>query len=220
MNTDLNVTIRTEMGQKSIVRNLRNDGFVPAVCYGALKEATPIYVSAKELRTALSTEAKEHVLLNIKTDAKSDLNGTVAIIKDLTRHPIKRSYVHADLLVLDITKPIKVTVDVKLVGTAKGIKEGGILDQVRRVVDIKCLPTAIPSHIEIDITDLGLNENLHVSDMPETEGVEILTSGKLTIANLSEPARIVEAVEEGEEGIEGEEGEAAAEGAEETDSEK
>lgn len=205
MQTDLNLMLRTEKGKKSIVRNLRKDGYVPCVCYGALKDSVSVYVSAKDLKQALSTDAKEHVLLNLKTDKKSDVNNKVAILKSIDRHPVKRTYVHADFLILDMSKPIKVSADVRLVGKAKGLTVGGILDQVRRVVDIKCLPDSIPSHLDVDITELDLNESLHVSDIPVPEGVEILTSGKLTIANLAAPAVEVEE-EEGEE-IEGEEGE-------------
>jgi large subunit ribosomal protein L25 len=205
---ELNVCLRTEMGKKSIAKNLRNDGYVPAVCYGALKEAVAVYVSAKELKNALSTEAKEHVLLNLKSDKDSEVNSKIAILKDLTRHPIKRDYIHADFQVLDMSKTIKLSVDVRLTGKAVGIKLGGVLDQVRRTVEIECLPSIIPSHIDIDISGLDINESVHVSDIAVPEGVEILTSGKLTIANLSAPI-VVEEAEEAEEGAEEEEAEAA-----------
>ncbi len=197
LQTDLNVKIRTDMGKKSIARNLRKDGFVPAVCYGALKESTPVYVSAKELRAALSTDAKEHILLTMKTDKKSDLNSKIAILKDITKHPIKRDYIHADFLVLDMSKPIKVSIKIKLIGKPKGIQLGGILDIIRREVEVKCLPNLIPEHLDIDISALDIGDSVHVRDIQVPEGVEIMTNGDLTIAVIASP--IVEATTEAEE---------------------
>ncbi|MFC1856359.1 50S ribosomal protein L25 [Thermodesulfobacteriota bacterium] len=208
MHTELNVMLRTERGQKSITRNLRNEGLVPAICYGAIKEPLPITVSAKDLKKALSTEAKEHVLISLKTDKKSEISDTVAILKDIVRHPIKRTYIHADFQVLDMTETLKVSVSVKLIGKAKGIALGGVLDQVRRTVEVVCLPNAIPNLIEVDITGLDLGDTLHVSDIEVREGVEIVTSGNLTIANVVIPTVAAEP-KEGEEELE--EGEEAAE---------
>jgi large subunit ribosomal protein L25 len=212
--TELNVKLRTEMGKKSILRELREDGFVPAVCYGALKESVPVYVSAKELKAALSTEAKEHVLLNLKTDKKSALSSKIAILKDITKHPIKRSYIHADFQILDMKKPIKVTIGINLLGKAKGLIEGGILDQVRRTVDLICLPADIPSHVDVDVSELGIGDSLHVSDLEVPKEIEILTSKELTIAVMAVPVKAKEA-EEVEEGEVAEEGEAAEQATEE-----
>ena len=187
MQTELNVMLRTEKGKKSIVRNLRTEGFVPAICYGAIKESIAVYVSAKELKSALSTDAKEHVLINLKTDKKSELDKKVALLKSIDKHPLKRTYVHADFLVLDMTKPITVTIEVKLFGKAKGLISGGMLDQVKRTIEVNCLPSNIPNHIDVDISHLDLGDSLHVRDIPAPEGVKIVTGGELTIATVSVP---------------------------------
>lgn len=207
--TNLNVKLRTEKGRKSIVRNLRADGYVPAVCYGALKESVPVYVSAKELKAALSTEAKEHVLIKLNTDKGSELNAKTAILKDIVRHPLKKTYIHADFQILDMKKPIKVNVGIKLLGKAAGIAMGGILDQVKRDVEVKCLPTNIPEHLDIDISALDIGDSLHVKDIEAPEGVEILTSGDLTIAVIASAVTVEEVA------VAEEEVEAAAEEAEE-----
>lgn len=193
--TSLNATLRTEKGKKSMTRNLRKEGFVPAICYGALKEPAMIYVSAKELKAALSTEAGEHVLISIKTDSKSELNAKTVIVKDLDKHPIKRSYIHADFQVLDMNKPIKISIGIRLIGKPEGVKLGGILDQVRREIEVKCLPSNIPEHFDIDVTHMNLGDSLHVSDLALPESVEILTGKELTIAVLAAPAAEKAAVE-------------------------
>ncbi len=185
--TELNAKLRTNRGRKSLARNLRIEGFVPAICYGAISEPVPIYVSAKDLKTALSTEAKTHVLINMKLDKSSELNGRIVLLKDIDKHPLKKSYIHADFLVLDMEKPIVVTADVNLVGRPVGVKMGGILDQVRRLIKIECLPKDIPERIDVDITDLDVGDSLHVSDMNVPEGIKIVSSGKLTIAVVASP---------------------------------
>jgi large subunit ribosomal protein L25 len=200
--TNLKVKLRTERGKKSIVRNLRADGYVPGICYGALKESVLIYVSAKELKAALSTEAKEHVLIKLNADKGSELNAKTAILKDIVRHPLKRTYIHADFQILDMKKPIKVNVGVKLLGKAAGVAMGGILDQVRREVEVKCLPTNIPAHLDLDISALEIGDSLHVRDIEAIEGVEILTSGDLTIAVIAAAIVIEEPVAAEEEELE------------------
>jgi large subunit ribosomal protein L25 len=197
--TNLKVKLRTERGKKSIVRKLRKDGYVPGICYGALKESVPVYVSAKELKDALSTEAKEHVLIKLNADKGSELNAKTAILKDIVRHPLKRNYIHADFQILDMKKPIKVSVGVKLLGRAAGVAVGGILDQVRREVEVKCLPTKIPEHLDVDMSELEIGDSLHVRDIEIPEGVEILTSGDLTIAVIATAITVEEEAPEEEE---------------------
>ncbi len=103
----------------------------------------------------------------LKDGAPSEVGGSKVLIKALQTNPLKREVLHVDLLQLDMAKELRVVVPLKFVGKAKGLTEGGILSIMARQVEIKCLPADIPHEIEVDVTDVGVNESIHIHQLSE-----------------------------------------------------
>lgn len=163
-------------------RSLRNSRNVPAVIYGAV---APINVSVGEKEIVkFNTRAYENALFNLKSDVKG-ANGIVVLIKSVDVHPLSRRPQHVDFFALDLKKAVRVNVEVRLEGKAIGLSEGGLLNVVTRTVEVECLPTEIPEFFTADVTDLGLGDALHVSDLKVSGSVKIVTGGEQTIAVIS-----------------------------------
>ena len=138
------------------------------------------------------------------------------MIKELQTTPVSRDYLHIDFYEVAMDRKIRVNVPVIPLGNAKGVEEGGILQVVRRDLEVLCLPTNIPEAFEIDISDLEIGDSIHVEDIPHDEDVEIPTEVNFTVITVSSPK--IEEVEEPEELEEGEEVE-GEEGADEQEAE-
>jgi large subunit ribosomal protein L25 len=199
-------------------RRLRKEGLVPGVLYG--KGSTrAIVVAERELRTALTGPSGLHAIVDVVIEGQTTAHH--AVLKDFQRHPIRGTLTHVDFHEVRLDQPIQATVAVQLVGESPGSKQGGIVQQVTREIQVEALPTGIPEHIEADISSLEVGGTVRVEDLPAIEGVTYLDDPQLVLANCSIPRGITELEEaeeaaEGEEGEEGAEGEAAAEGSDET----
>ena len=187
---NLSVQSRTGSG-KGAGRKLRALGRIPGVIYGAGMDAThPISIDAKELRAALHTPAGYRVILRLEIDGSAK-GGQVALLKELQRHPVSQEYEHADLLAIDLKKPVEVHVPIHGQGIPVGVKlDGGILEWARRDLHIRVLPTAIPESIDLDISELKLGQSLHVRDLQLT-GFEVLEDAGQTVCTVKS-SRIVE----------------------------
>jgi large subunit ribosomal protein L25 len=165
-NFKLEIFAREKKG-KSAAFQLRRKERVPAVVYGPnLKEGITVAVSPKDVRRIYLSAGKTGlVTLETKEGAPSQLNGTQVLFKELQGHPLKNTLLHVDLHQLDLKRPIRVTVPLNFVGKAKGLAEGGIMSIVSRQVEIKCLPTEIPNHIDVDVSELGVNDSIHVEEL-------------------------------------------------------
>jgi len=186
---------RTESGTGAS-RRLRREGQIPAVIYG--KEA-PVHISidAKEFKTKIKN-ISESGLLTIKIGKKS----FTVLIKDFQENPLKYELRHVDFFEITKGEKLHTTVSIALLhaDSAAGIKLGGILEQVLHDVDIECLPENIPESIICDISELGLNESLHVEGVTAPKGVKILTDSHRTIVTITSLKE--EVVEEEEEEVE------------------
>ena len=214
---NLSIATRDDAG-KGVSRKLRAASRVPGILYGeAIDEAKPVSVDAGELRRALSTSAGSRVVLNLQFEGKGEK--TVAILREVQRHPVSHAMLHADFLAIDLKKPLDVSVPIRAEGTPIGVKnEGGILEWSRRELAIRVLPTHIPEAVDIDVSEMQVGHSLHVGDLkaqdfeivddPE-QAICAVASARLTIEEEEEAAAALEA-----EAAEGEavEGEAGAEG--------
>lgn len=177
---DLNVEPR-QTG-KGNSRELRTNRQVPAVVYGAIK---PVNVTVLEKdMVKYNTRAYENALFNLKS-ADNAANGIVALVKSVDVHPVSRRPVHVDFYALDLKKPVRVWVEIRLEGKPLGLAEGGILNLVNRQVEIEVLPTEIPDFFTADVSHLGLGDALHVSDLKVTGSTKIISGAELTIAVCS-----------------------------------
>jgi large subunit ribosomal protein L25 len=202
---------REETG-KGVNRRLRNKGRIPAVLYGKGMEPVALAVDPKQLQVAISGPLKMNTLLelDIQDGGKSLLKKT-AMLTDYQTHPIKRAMLHADFNAIDVGKPIKVRIPIEVVGRAKGVVDGGLIQIIRRDIGISCPVDKIPTSISVDVTELGIGDNIHVGQVLLPEGATATDAAKYTVLTCVAPE--VEKVEEVAP-VEGAEGEAAAAGAE------
>lgn len=162
----LEATVRTTIG-KNEARRTRRDGKVPAVVYGAASEggardAVSISVEPKALLKILHSEAGANTLISLKLDGTE----TKVLVKDFQLEPITHQVLHADFFRVAMDRMIEVTVPVLVKGESKGVKlQGGLLEFIRREIQIECLPTDIPEHIDVDVTDLMVGQGIRVRDV-------------------------------------------------------
>lgn len=199
-------------GSKGLNTQARVNGSIPAVLYGLEAQNLPIMVDRRSLEKILHSEGGEHALIQLEFADAPD-NDTPVIVKAVQHHPVNSSVLHLDFMRIRLDELIQSPVAVVLTGRAKGVIEGGLIDHQIREVLVECLALDIPRNIEIDITDLGLGDSIHVSDLQVAEGITILTDPDLAIASIHVP-RAVKAAEEAVEGAEAEAKE-ESEGAEE-----
>lgn len=207
----LTARIRDGRG-KGAARKLRATGEVPAVSYGQGGEARPLSVRTLELEQLLSRINPENTIIDLTVDGGESIQ---ALIREVQQHPSKRQILHVDFFEIQAGEKITVGIPVQLHGTPKGVSdEGGVLQEILRELSVECLPKDIPTSIDLDVSGLGLNESLHVSDV-KLEKATILNDPELVVCTVSPPT-----VEAAPEEAEAEEGAAEAEGAGEAPSDQ
>ncbi len=191
----LTAEIREGVGKEK-AKKLRSKGLIPAIFYGPRSQTIPLVIDSKELAKALQTEAGENVLidLDIRKGAKSDRK--VVMLKDIQIDPLQRITLHTDFYEVAMDEMVIVEVPVHLVGKPEGTKVGGILDQVRRVIQIQCFPGDIPKSIDIDVSPLKIGDSIHIQDI-QVEKAKIISDTNFTIATVVPPVveeKVAEAV--------------------------
>jgi len=183
----LNAQYRGDTG-KSAVRRLRAAGKIPAICYGQAKEPMPIAVDPTELIRSLDPVKKTNTVLTLSVAGAPDGDAALTVmVRDYQKDAIRGHLTHADFIRVDLTKPVHATVPIVLIGKAEGVKLGGIMHQVIRVLPISCTPDKIPVKLEVDVSSLGMNEAIHVSDLKLGEGVRPLADGGSTVCAVTAP---------------------------------
>lgn len=177
----MNIELRTKTGT-GVSRRLRTADMVPGVVYG--KGLDPITVSVKnrDLQDAISGAGGQNNLITLI--GGGSLDQSIAIVADIQRDPIKRSFKHVDLHRINPNEKLRITVPVALTGTAIGVKEGGLLDLAHHELHIECLPGNIPDCITIDVSDLKIAHSIHVSEIPLPEGIVILDQAKIPVVSV------------------------------------
>lgn len=179
MKQRIELTVEKREAGRANARGLRVNKMVPGVIYGATENVN-VQLHVNDV-LKYNSRAFENALLNIKSP-DSKLNGKVALFKEVVVHPLTRRPEHVDLFALDLTKMVRVSVEVRVEGKAIGIAEGGLLNIVSRQVEVECLPTEIPDFIMVDVTNLGVGDSLHVSDMTIPDGIKMISRPETTIA--------------------------------------
>jgi large subunit ribosomal protein L25 len=174
---------RTETG-KNVNRRLRTRGLIPGVLYGAKKEAVPVAVSPKEITSILRSKTGENTLFDLEIGGSR----RKVILKEFQVEPIKGSLLHADFYEVALDKTIEVKVHIEVTGVPVGVKvEGGLLDFVTRELEIECLPADIPEKITVDVSELGMNQSIRVSDLKIPEKVTMLSEPDLVVVHVVPP---------------------------------
>jgi len=210
--TKLTVSVRESLGTRETKR-LRREGFIPGVLYG---RGTPVAfsVAERELRRALTGAAGLHSILDVEIDGADDTHAS--ILKDYQVDKVRGYITHIDLHEVRLDRPITASVTVHLMGgdSAPGVKEGGVLSQPLREIQVEALPLEVPEHIDLDVSHMGIGDTLRIADVRVGDSVKLLDDPETVVATVTAPTRAIE--EEVAEAAEGEEGE-AAEGDEQTD---
>ena len=174
---------------KNEARRLRASGQIPAVVYGGRRDGgapvgTAVAVSPKEVFRILHSESGANTLINLRVDGAE----TRVMVKEYQLDPVSHSLLHADFYELAMDKAITVTVPVTLKGEARGVKlQGGLLDFVTREIEVECLPTDIPEHIDVDVTELMLNQSIRLRDLPQSPKWKPVTEGDTMIVHVVMP---------------------------------
>ena len=167
---------------KNAARRVRVAGKIPAVLYGAGHNSVAIEVDPKQISRILFSETGHNTIFDVEVAGQA---AAKAMIVDWQREPIKDQLIHIDLKRIALDKALRVKVRVKLLGIPLGVRtSGGILDQVLREVEIECLPADIPSHIDVDVTNLEMHGVLRVSDLPHSDTIKYLKAEDATVAHV------------------------------------
>jgi large subunit ribosomal protein L25 len=204
-----------ELGSRNAKR-LRRQGLIPGVLYGK-GHSRAIAVDERTLRAALTGPSGLHAIVDVVIEGQKTPHH--AVLKEYEQHPIRGTITHIDLHEIRLDQPIQATVAVQLVGDSVGVRQGGVIQHVTREIQVQALPTNIPEHIDVDVSDLDVGDTIRLENLRVFEGVEYLGDPYETvIANCTVPRGLAaleeEEAAEGEE-LEGEaaEGEEAAEAA-------
>jgi large subunit ribosomal protein L25 len=190
--TKLEVTSRSAAGSRA-ARRLRRSGRVPGVLYGGGTEPLGFDADARELRMAL---ARSGAVLDLSIDGQKP---TPVVLKEAQRHPVRGETVHVDLLRVNLNEAITAVVPLELhnIDDAPGVKQGGVLEQITRELNVEALPTAIPESIIHDVGEMQIGETILLGALSVPEGVTLLDDPEETvIATLSPPRLQSEAAEE------------------------
>ncbi len=194
------VTLRAETGRATGTRpsrRLRRQGKVPATLYGHDTDAVSVAVDARELRTALSTEAGINAVIRLRVGRETH----TSLARQLQRHPTRGDIIHLDFVKIALTDRVDAVVHVELIGDPVGVTEdGGIVETVANTVNVHTLVTAIPESIQIDISDLRAGQSVRVAELPAFDGVDYLDDPDQPIVTISLPAAALVEEEEHEEG--------------------
>lgn len=184
-------------------RELRREGRIPAILYGPKTDPIMLSVDNKELEQIVKKSSIGSVLLKLEIK-NGQTSARSAMVKELQTHPVTGQFLHVDFYEVDLTRKINAMIPVTVTGKSQGVEDGGILQIVRRELEVFCLPTAIPEAIEVDISELEIGDSIHVQEIALPSDVELPEDVDFTVITVLAPKVEVEAVEE-EELVEGEE---------------
>jgi large subunit ribosomal protein L25 len=188
----INLTAKVRPGTGTgVVKKLRRAGQVPGVVYGRGIDATTVAVDAKALRGALLTSAGMNVLIDMMIEDGAQAARTV-MVKDVQRDIFRRDIIHVDFTTVDLTQTVEAHVPIIFKGTPKGVTEdGGVFEPHLREVIVECLPTQIPEHLDLDVSDLALGRSVHVSNLVLPSDVTLISEPEEVVATVVAP-RVVE----------------------------
>jgi large subunit ribosomal protein L25 len=202
---ELKTKIRTTTGNGP-ARRLRMSGQIPAVLYGPKTESVLLSVNKHDLELLFKKGGIGQVVLNLVIQKNGETLTMFAMIKELQTHPVSRNFIHIDFYEIKMDQKITAKIPVVTKGIAKGVELGGILQIIRRELEVECLPLEVPEFIEIDISDLDIGDSIHVGKIRLEGEIKILEDDNYTVVTMLTP-KLEEEEPEEEEEVEGEEAE-------------
>jgi large subunit ribosomal protein L25 len=206
--------LRTDTG-KGAARRLRKENQVPAIFYGPNTQPVMLAVRYVDLQTLLKSTDSENVIFELQIQSGQGTESKTVMLKELQTDPLKPVYYHADFYEISMDKELTLNVPIHLVNTPVGAAKGGILQHVRRDIEVACLPGNLVDFLEVDVSALDIGDAVHVKDLVLPQGMKTAEDGDTTIAVVTAPHVVAEKVEEVVEGEEKPEEAAAGEPKEE-----
>jgi large subunit ribosomal protein L25 len=177
----VNAKTRDDRG-KNAARRLRREGLIPGVVYGGKGGTVAVAVDPKALQKVLRSEAGRNAILKLEIAGQGAAN---AILKSWQIDPIKENFLHADFYRIAMDVAIRVTVPVAVKGEARGVKvDAGILELILREISVECLPGDIPERIEVDVSDLGINDAVRISALAVSPKVKVLDAADQVVVHV------------------------------------
>ena len=169
---------------KGAARKLRATGHVPAVIYGHGRDPQALSINVREFERLAEKIRVTSTVIELAVDGKT----AKTLIREVQRHPIDRVLLHIDFQELVAGEKVNVSIPIKFVGTAEGVRtSGGIMEEIMHVLHVRCDPADIPDHIDVDVTAIAIGHGLHVSDLKLPAGIEVLDSPTQTLCTVSAP---------------------------------
>ena len=192
----LNASIRNERGT-GVARKLRQTGQVPAIIYGHGRQPQSLAINTREVERLLSTISAGSTVIELNVDGST----ARTLIREIQRHPFKRSIIHIDFQELVAGEKVTVSVPLRFTGTADGVRNsGGILEETMHQVHVRVDPSFIPDHIDVDVTPLTIGHSFHIRDLQLPGGITILDDAGATVCVCTAPKAVVEEAAPGAEG--------------------
>lgn len=193
---ELKTNIRTTTGNGP-ARRLRQAGQIPAVLYGPETDSVLLSVNISDIDRVLKKGRIGQALLNLVIPNNGKTSTKTVMVKELQIHPVSRNFLHIDFYEVTMDRKIIVNVPITTTGKSKGVEIGGILQVIRRELEVQCLPLDVPESIEIDITNLDIRDSIHVGDISRQSEIEFLDDKNFTVVTIVSPK-----IEEEEEPVE------------------
>jgi large subunit ribosomal protein L25 len=178
--------IRNQSG-KGPARTLRRSGQIPAIFYGPETKPISLYVRQMDLEKIFKKHSGENLFFQVQLKGEHQEESRTAMLKELQKDPVSRAYLHVDFYEVSLTKELEVEVGLRIVGKPKGVEKGGMLQEARRDLQIRCLPRNIPEYIEVDVSGLDIGDSIHVRDLKLAEELRILNDPQTTLVTVVAP---------------------------------
>jgi large subunit ribosomal protein L25 len=179
---NLNAKVRSDRGT-GVARKLRQSGQIPAIIYGHSRQPQSLAIDTRELEKLLERVAAGSTVFELSIDGRT----ARTLIREIQRHPVKRAILHVDFQELVAGEKVTVSIPIVFVGSSEGVRGGGILDQVMHELRIRCDPSNIPNHVDVDVTPLQIGHSIHVRELSMPASVEVLDDEDATVCTVSAP---------------------------------
>lgn len=163
----------------------RKESWIPAVVYGPKQVSTSVFVSSRFF--VFNGTKEDNTLYTL--DGGENLNGMQVMIKNVQKSPVKNQILHVDFYAPDMTKKVRVEVELDFQGTPKGMAEGGLIQTIRRVIEIECLPTEIPGSIPVDISHMEIGDTLKMGEVNVSEDFKVMSAPEWAIVSVTEASK-------------------------------
>jgi large subunit ribosomal protein L25 len=190
MANEVTLTVENRIHEtKGTLKDKRKQGLIPAIVYGSEEKNIPVWIKEKEFDKIIHTEQGANVLINLKIGDQTKM----VLVKDIQRHVVSIKIIHVDFHIISLKKKIEIEVPIHIHGEAPGVKVGGgVLQHILRNMHVRCLPTEIPQKIELDVSNLNINEGILVKDIKIDGNYEILNDPDSTVLNVVPPTKLEE----------------------------